>query len=144
MITPEERLQHLEQVLAALAQRALEVPLIVEGKRDVAALVELGVAGDLLMVNTGERLIDLCDGLARRCTEAVLLTDWDRTGGTIARTLRDNTRGRVRLDGTFRKELAIYSEVKAVEELPGYLRGLRRRIHRMREEAAGRSSFEEE
>ncbi len=128
MLTLQDRLDHIEAALDDLKERAPEIPIIVEGKRDVRALGELGVAGTILMTNTGERLIDFCDRLAADCTDAVLLTDWDRTGGTIARTLRDNCRGRVKLDRRVRKALAIYSEVSAVEELPGYLASVRRRL----------------
>lgn len=128
MLSLEERLEHLEALIDELVVVNREIPAIVEGKRDVRALRRLGLEGEILMVNTGESRITFCDRLAGRYAEAILLTDWDRTGGIIARDLRDNLKGRVRLERNLRKGLALYSEVSAVEELPGYMGGLVRRI----------------
>ena len=128
MIAPEERLANLERAIADLVELAGSMPVVVEGRRDVAALRRLGVEGEVLTVNGGMALIDFCDRLAERTTEAVLLTDWDRTGGHILRHLRDNLRGRVRMHREVRKAIALYAEVRDVESLPTYLESLRRRV----------------
>lgn len=128
MILAAERLEALESAVAELAETNERMPVIVEGKRDIRALRRLGLRGEILMVNTGDPLIDFCDRLAEREDEAVLLTDWDRTGGAIARKLRDNVQGRVKLEDGLRRRLSFYSEVSAVEELPGYMVTLRKRV----------------
>lgn len=128
MIRQEERLDMLERALADLIELNRTIPIIVEGKKDVAALRALGVEGQIHMVHSGIPLIDLCDKLAVMYREAVILTDWDRTGGAILRHLRDNLRGRVKTHPEIRKTLAIYSEVQDVESLPAYLHSLRKKV----------------
>lgn len=94
----------------------------------MAALRALGLSGEIIMVHSGTPLIDFCDRLAATHREAVVLTDWDRTGGSILRHLRDNLKGRVKMHREIRKTLAVYSEVRDVESLPSYLGTLRRKV----------------
>lgn len=128
MIRTAERLEALDRVLDDLRELNASIPVLVEGKRDVAALRALGLPGEILMVHSGNALIDVCDALAERYTEVVALTDWDRTGGHIMRHLRDNLRGRVKLHREIRKTLATYSEVHDIEALPAYLATLREKV----------------
>ena len=128
MIRQEERLDALERNVEELLRLNLDMPIVVEGKRDVAALRQLGLTGEILTVNEGVPLIEFCDRLAARTNEAVLLPDWDRTGGNILRRLRDNLRGRVKMHRDIRKTFAVYAEVHDVESLPAYLGTLRRKV----------------
>lgn len=131
MIRIEERLIALERALEELIGLSPSVPIIVEGKRDVASLRALGVPGRIEMVNRGNTLLQVCDALAERSTEVIVLTDWDRTGGHIMRHLRDNLQGRVRIHDTFRRTFAVYSEVKDVESLASYMSTLRVKVQQL-------------
>lgn len=128
MMRSAERLEMLERALDDLRELNATMPVVVEGKRDVAALRALGLHGEILMVHSGNALIEVCDRLAERYREVVALTDWDRTGGHIMRHLRDNLRGRVRLHREIRRTLATYSEVHDIEALPTYLDTLRGKV----------------
>jgi 5S rRNA maturation endonuclease (ribonuclease M5) len=131
MIRMEERLLQLERTLDEIIQLNETAPVVVEGKRDVAALRRLGLQGKVLTINGPGSLLSFCDRLAEEHPEAILLMDWDRTGGQIMRVLRDNLKGRVRTHHRLRKNLAIYAEVHDVESLPNYLVTLRGKVSAM-------------
>jgi 5S rRNA maturation endonuclease (ribonuclease M5) len=127
VIRMEERLENLERVVEELVTLNLSVPVVVEGKRDVEALRRLGLVGDIVMTH-GRALLALCDDLAERHREIILLVDWDRKGGQIMRTLRENLKGRIGIHDELRRGIAMYAEVRDVESLPGYLTTLRRKV----------------
>ena len=77
------------QVLDDLIEKNRSVPIIVEGVYDRRALHELGVRGDIRVLNRGNSVLGLCEAIAREYREAIILTDWDVRGGRIARNLRD-------------------------------------------------------
>lgn len=58
----------------------------------------------------------------------ILLTDWDRTGGQLARRLREAGKAcGLKADSEYRRRLVFYtgSQIRCVEDLPGFLkRGL--------------------
>ncbi len=60
----------------------------------------------------------------------ILLTDWDRTGGQLARRLREAGKAcGLKADSEYRRRLAFFtgSQIRCVEDLPGFLaRGLGR------------------
>ncbi len=131
MIRTEERLVQLERTVEDIIDLNENAPVIVEGKRDVAALRRLGLQGTVLTINGPGTLVSFCDRIAEAYPEAILLMDWDRTGGQIMRILRDNLKGRVRTHNRLRKNLAIFAEVQDVESLPNYLRTLRGKVSTM-------------
>ena len=124
----EERIEELRATLDELAEANLTKPILVEGKRDVEALRELGCLGEILVLHAGDHIIEVADRIARTHREVVLLTDWDRKGGQLARLVQDNLRGRVKLDTELRKRLARFAAVKDVESLPSHLRMLEREL----------------
>jgi 5S rRNA maturation endonuclease (ribonuclease M5) len=103
------------------------VPIIVEGRRDEAALRKLGINGIIHCLKaTGEprfRLIERLDGSQR----VIVLTDFDREGGELGTWLyRELThRGILADDQAWRKLRSLArTEVRSVEELPSFVRAL--------------------
>ncbi len=131
MIRMEERLIELERTVEEMIELNASMPAIVEGKRDVAALRRLGLKGEVITINGPGTLVTFCDKVAEEHQEAILLMDWDRTGGKLTRVLRDNLQGRVRTHRRLRKNLAVYAEVQDVESLPNYLVSLRGKVSSM-------------
>jgi len=114
----------LTRVLEDLAEKSRTVPVIVEGERDRKALLALGIDGDVLALNQGTSLFALCESIARRHREAVILTDWDVRGGRLARQLRDGLAANgVRFDVDLRARLTTLCrrEIKDVESLHLYV-----------------------
>lgn len=132
---PAQRLQELEAAIEHLRQTCEgEVGVVVEGRNDVQALKKLGVGGTAWTVNLPGTIEDLVDTLAREAQEkgwqaVVILTDWDRTGGRLARRLHDGLVGRVPVDMDARRRLASVCHAHCVEHLPGELEGLRGQVH---------------
>lgn len=124
----EERIEELQAAIEELVEENETKPILVEGRRDVKALRELGCRGELLTVHAGEHLVEVADRIARTHREIVLLTDWDRKGGHLARLVQENMRGRVKPDTELRRRFARCAVVKDVESLPGYLRALEREL----------------
>lgn len=123
---PEQRLERLQEALDQLIETNETSPVVVEGPRDEQALRELGLQGDILVYNQGRNMTDFADRL-RGPRDVVVLFDWDRKGGQLARLLQQKLSGVVRMDLELRKEFARVSLVKCVEDLPSALRTLDRR-----------------
>ncbi len=112
--------EDLERVLDDLIEKNRSVPIIVEGEYDRRALEQLGVLGDIRVLNRGNSILALCESIARQHREAIILTDWDVRGGRIARHLRDAlTATGVRYDDQLRARLTILcrKDIKDVESL---------------------------
>ncbi len=127
------RLEALEAVLDRLRREAVGAGVIVEGRKDVAALVALGIGGAHVVVNRGMSLDARIDRLVARAEEegwrrVILLMDWDRTGDRLQRRLAKGLAGRCVIDEHLRKELATWSHTSSLEEVPADLASLRQRV----------------
>lgn len=118
-----ERLEELEGVLEALSLLPDDFVILVEGRRDVGALHLLGVKREMIAVQTQGGILGVAEALAVAGKKAVILTDWDRKGGQLARLLKQDLGSCcVTYDEDLRRRLARVSrgEVKDVESLPTY------------------------
>src|SRR6266852_8170658 len=111
------------------------VPIIVEGRRDEAALRKLGVKGTILCLkSTGEprfRFIERLDGSRR----VIVLTDFDREGGELGTWLYQELSHRgIRADNQLWRKIRglARTEVRSVEELPSFVRALEIRSRGLR------------
>ncbi|HDS59761.1 MAG TPA: hypothetical protein ENN54_05675 [Thermoplasmatales archaeon] len=124
----KQMLEETEQAVARLQQLNKEMPILVEGEKDVHALRQLGMTGEILTVHAGCNLVDFCDGVARRYEAVVILTDWDKQGGRLSAVIRKNLGGRTRCLTEFRALFARSSMVKDVEGLPSFLHSMRQKV----------------
>ena len=72
-----ERASRLREVFEALCERNKNVPVIVEGKRDAAALRELGLEGEIITLHSGQSIYDFCEDISERFHRVIILLDWD-------------------------------------------------------------------
>jgi 5S rRNA maturation endonuclease (ribonuclease M5) len=103
-------------------------PVIVEGARDVAALKKLGITKNVTPLNKGLSVFSFCEDLSKRAKEAVILTDWDRRGGQLARMLKEGLLANgVKANDRVRVQIVILSkkEVKDIESLPTFMERLK-------------------
>jgi len=125
-------LQHafeiMQQTLEDLSKENQQIPIIVEGEKDVAALRKLNITGTIITINTGKSLIDFSDAIAREYKTVIILTDWDRKGGFLCRTLLTNLAGRVNCITIYRELLAKHTMVKTIEGLPSYISKMQKQI----------------
>ncbi len=120
----KERYEKVLQTLEELREASLKAPIIVEGRNDGRALRGLGVAGEIVTLNSGSSIFHLCESLSRSHSQAVILTDWDRRGGQLCRLLREGLAANgVRYDVDLRARLTrlCKKEVKDVEGLGPYV-----------------------
>ncbi len=138
------RLEALDLAIQALVEAAEESPVLVEGPRDLAALRELGVAGDVRVVNRGDTLVAVVESLQRDGVRVViLLQDWDRTGGRLQRRLRELFEAHaIRVVDEHRLALlrAVGNEARDVESIPR----VRARLRAAVEEAQVQHAFTED
>lgn len=95
-----------------------------EGARDVAALKKLGITKNVFPLNEGRSIFSFCEDLSKRSTSAVVLTDWDRRGGRLARMLKEGLEANgVKVNDRIRAKIVILSkkEVKDIESLPTFI-----------------------
>jgi 5S rRNA maturation endonuclease (ribonuclease M5) len=130
MLTPEERLEQLEKVFDDLEDFSQNVPIVVEGIRDVEALRRLGIAKNVVALNRGISVFSFSERISKEHRKAVILTDWDRRGGQLARMLKEALMANgVEVIDRIRTQIVILSkkEVKDIESLPTYIDRLRAR-----------------
>ena len=129
-----EKEEKVLKILEALREEAEKgTPIIVEGKKDIAALQALGVEGKMLTVKTGGKsFLDVISEIEQLDSkEAVLFLDFDRRGKEGTKSLKQslehvgvkpNVKVWLALSGLLGKE------IQCVESLKGYLTTLRNKI----------------
>jgi len=126
-----ERLSRLLNKLATEAAKG--VPIVVEGQKDVVALHQLGVEGNIISTKTsGKSFLDLLTVIERqRVREVILLLDFDRRGVEWTHRLKQRLeKMRIKPNLNFWNELygLVGRDLKDIEGLPAYLETLKKRI----------------
>ena len=124
MRDPEETLEELEEILSELKDRPENAVILVEGRKDRAALVCLGIGGELVQVQDAGGIFGVAEDLAHRGKEAIVLTDWDRKGGHLADLLRNALKANgVKYNDQLRARLSMLckKEIKDIESLPSFM-----------------------
>ncbi|OYT60128.1 topoisomerase [Euryarchaeota archaeon ex4484_178] len=73
----------LAMILEEGRLKNLEVPILVEGRRDERTLRLLGFKGEIVILNQGKSLSDVADEISSSYEEIILLLDWDRKGNML-------------------------------------------------------------
>ncbi len=126
----EKTLEDIQEALELLASQP-DIPIIVEGRKDVRALRELGIEGVIIILNDGNSIIDTCTSLSKEHSKAIILTDWDRKGGQLARLLMEALEANdMKYDTDIRATISRLSkkEIKDIESLPKYLARLEEKV----------------
>ena len=129
-----EKEEKIAETLDSLREESARGTLIlVEGKKDVEALRNLGVEGPVLMVKTGGKsFLDVISELEKtEVSEVVLLLDFDRRGRQGTNRLRHSLESSgIKVNLEFWRALAgsVGKDLQCVEGLTGYLENLRAKI----------------
>lgn len=123
-MTNAERLEAILEILDRLAELATDHTLLIEGKDDRIALNRLGVKGDMFQIQSSGGPVCAVEYVESHGGKAVLLTDWDRRGDTLADTIsrllgKDNPS----IDYAVRRELGRLCRgfIKEIEELASFV-----------------------
>ncbi|MDY6779485.1 MAG: hypothetical protein SV760_02845 [Halobacteria archaeon] len=93
--TPRERLDAFDRVLEEIKRDSDdETVILVEGKRDIEALVTLDVVEDekdgaVRVSGNGRSLDETVARVSTEFSEAILLTDWDSQGDALGLKLKE-------------------------------------------------------
>ena len=100
-----------------------EIPVIVEGRRDVAALRRLGLRGTIATLHCGQTVAAFGERIARRFPSVILLLDWDRRGRQLHAQLTRHLEADWEEHSYIRQELIALckSAISSIEELPALL-----------------------
>ncbi len=126
---PEERLEKFKDLISELTRLNSEIPVVVEGRKDVRTLREIGLKGEILRLGKGASVFSLCEDISKKYEKVIILTDWDRKGGQLAKLLREGLEANgVRYDDDIRARIAVLTkkDIKDVESLARHLNRLRR------------------
>jgi 2,5-diamino-6-(ribosylamino)-4(3H)-pyrimidinone 5'-phosphate reductase len=129
----KEKEEKILQVLEALAaESAKGKPIVVEGKKDVDALRDLGVAGTVLTVKTGGKsFLDAVSEIEKLgVPEVILFLDFDRRGKEGTKHLKQSLeRAKIKPNTKFWRELAALmgKEIQCVESLTAYMETLHKK-----------------
>jgi 5S rRNA maturation endonuclease (ribonuclease M5) len=130
----KEKEEKILQVLEALAEESSKgKPIVVEGKKDVAALRALGVAGKVLMVKTGGKsFLDAVSEIEKMgVPEVILFLDFDRRGKEGTKRLKQSfERAKIKPNVRFWRALSalVGKEIQCIESLTAYLRTLHAKV----------------
>ena len=128
MLTPAERLEEILKLLDQIEDVSAKAPIVVEGIRDVEALKRMGITKNVVSIGKGLSIFAFCEGISRKHKQVVVMTDWDRKGGRLARSLKEAFEANgVKVNDRLRAQLVVLSkkEVKDIESMPTFIGRLR-------------------
>ena len=125
----KKSIEDLEKIIDELGEENRSIPIIVEGKKDIEALRKLDISGSIISVNAGVPLINFCDKIAQEHTDIIILTDWDRKGGYLCRTIKKNLEGRVNCNTKYRELFAKNTMIRTLEGLPSWLETMKEKLN---------------
>jgi 5S rRNA maturation endonuclease (ribonuclease M5) len=121
-----ERAERLMEVFNALHEINKRIPIIVEGRRDVRALRDIGLVGDIIALHAGKGLYEFCEDIAEAHNRVVLLMDWDEKGESLHRKVSEHLKGHWEEFSAFREIIKILcqKDIKDIEGIPSLLERL--------------------
>ncbi len=130
----KEKEEQIHKVLEQLAEENINgKPILVEGRKDIKALRNLGIKGKIISIKTGgKNLQDIISEIEKsNLKEVILMLDFDRRGRELTKKLKHhiektginpNLHFWLRLSGLAGKE------IKDVEGLATYIETLKNKI----------------
>ncbi len=131
MMRLEEELEGILDVLEKLKREDKDIPIIVEGRKDVEALKELGIDRKMVKIKKDETIFRIIEGLRRKHDKVIILTDWDSTGGKLCYKIKKACESNaIKYDEEYRKQMMKFlkKEVKDVESIPTFIKRARRKL----------------
>jgi len=129
----QRKSERLSQLLEKLATEAAKgIPIVVEGQKDVSALRQLNIEGNIVSSKTsGKSFLDILTEIERlKVREVILLLDFDRRGVEWTHRLKqhlEKTRIKPNLDFWNQLYGLVGRDLKDIEGLPTYLETLKKR-----------------
>jgi len=126
------RLDAFNRILDSLNDQ--DSPVVVEGHSDTLALRSLGYHGEVIELNDGKSVLSTVEKLAQKLGTSgifVIMTDWDRTGGRLAKQLKEYGESSDLVPNLrIRRDLSVIcsKDITCIEELPTMIKSLRKQL----------------
>ena len=117
---PETEIVEIKKFMDSLNSQTNCV-VVVEGKRDAAALVKLGYSGKILEFHRFNGMIKFADSAAKY-RKLILLLDGDRKGRYLTKKIIELLEHRTKIDLLFKKKLVSITKgkIRFIEQLVCY------------------------
>ena len=117
---PESEIAEIKKFMNLLNSQKDSV-VVVEGKRDSAALVKLGYSGKILEFHKFNGMIKFADSAAKY-HKIILLLDGDRKGKYLTKKIIELLERRTKIDLLFKKKLVSITKgkIRFIEQLGCY------------------------
>ena len=117
---PETEIAEIKKFMDLLNSEKDSV-VIVEGKRDAAALVKLGYSGKILEFHRFNGMVKFADSAAKY-HKIILLLDGDRKGRYLTKKIIELLEHRTKIDLLFKKKLVSITKgkIRFIEQLVCY------------------------
>jgi len=117
---PETEIAEIKKFMDSLNSQTNCV-VVVEGKRDAAALVKLGYSGKILEFHRFNGMIKFADSAAKY-PRLILLLDGDRKGKYLTKKIIELLEHRTKIDLLFKKKLVSITKgkIRFIEQLVCY------------------------
>jgi len=117
---PENEIAEIKKFINLLNSQKDSV-VVVEGKRDSAALVKLGYSGKILEFHKFNGMIKFADSAAKY-HKLILLLDGDRKGRYLTKKIIELLERRTKIDLLFKKKLVSITKgkIRFIEQLVCY------------------------
>jgi len=117
---PESEIAEIKKFINLLNSQKDSV-IVVEGKRDSAALVKLGYSGKILEFHKFNGMIKFADSVAKY-RKLILLLDGDRKGRYLTKKIIELLEHRTKIDLLFKKKLVSITKgkIRFIEQLVCY------------------------
>jgi len=126
------RLDAFNRILDSLNDQ--DSPVVVEGHSDTLALRSLGYHGEVIELNDGKSVLSTVEKLAQKLGTTgifVIMTDWDRTGGRLAKQLKEYGESSDLVPNLrIRRDLSVIcsKDITCIEELPTMIKSLLKQL----------------
>ena len=117
---PENEIAEIKKFIGLLNSEKDGV-VIVEGKRDSAALIKLGYSGKILEFHRFNGMVKFADSAAKY-SRLILLLDGDRKGKYLTKKIIELLEHRTKIDLLFKKKLVSITKgkIRFIEQLVCY------------------------
>jgi len=117
---PESEIAEIKKFMNLLNSQKDSV-VVVEGKRDSAALIKLGYSGKILEFHKFNGMIKFADSAAKY-RKIILLLDGDRKGRYLTKKIIELLERRTKIDLLFKKKLVSITKgkIRFIEQLVCY------------------------
>ena len=117
---PESEIAEIKKFMDLLNSQKDSV-VVVEGKRDSAALIKLGYSGKILEFHKFNGMIKFADSAAKY-RKIILLLDGDRKGRYLTKKIIELLERRTKIDLLFKKKLVSITKgkIRFIEQLVCY------------------------